>query len=334
MCGILTYINAPASRLPQLVSSGLHEQHRRGMDGAGYVLVLHSAPQSPIVKRFLSPFHALSQLSRDIDSIGRNERRVSLAFHHRLPTSTANVEQCNHPIQSGRSFLIHNGIISNSWTLKNEHERRGIVYATKHKDRFNDSEALAHEWTIALASPRKKRKGSRYHIKAYGSFAFVRYDIERKAFMYGRNSGNPLECAKLDDGTLCFVSQADHQLAPIGEWVSLDAGSLHVLRVPSLAHEVYKFSHALPPPPPPVRTYKAKNHAPLPSYSGKGFSFENWEDWDSCSDAALMSSQRIDETTTMFKAEADNYIPAKYRVQSKTKVKHNGWLFVPTKKHG
>jgi glucosamine 6-phosphate synthetase-like amidotransferase/phosphosugar isomerase protein len=311
----------------------LHEQHNRGTDGAGYILVPHWSPETPIVKRFLSPFHALTQLQKDIDMHCDMDGQASIAFHHRFPTSTANVEQCAHPIQSGKSFLIHNGIISNSWTLKAAHEKRGIIYATKHKDKFNDSESLAHEWTLALAKPKKKKKGNRYHIKAYGSFAFVRYDIERQAFMYGRNSGNPLQHVILDDGTLCFVSQSDYALAESKQWTSVEAGTLHILKVPSLEHEAHRFTHASPPPV--VHTPYNHGGKGYSSYGGgKPYATDNWEDWEEWKDweTRTVTAQHNDATQSMFKPkETEIYIPAKYRVQSAHSEPHNGWLHIPKK---
>ena len=109
---------------------------------------------------------------RDITNWLRENPRAEILFHHRKPTSTANTLSACHPFTTGDFFkarytLIHNGVIWNDYTLKNEHEKMGITYQSIQPDhRYNDSEALL--WDVALYL-----EGRQTELTAKGSIAFI-----------------------------------------------------------------------------------------------------------------------------------------------------------------
>lgn len=306
MCGILTYIAAPSDRIVPLVASGLASQHGRGIDGAGYILIPHWRADKPIVRRFLSPFHALPQLQKDIEEQADRDGLCSIAFHHRMPTSTSNVEHCNHPIASDGSFLIHNGIIFNSSELKPRHEKEGIMYTTMDGTRFNDSEALAHDVTLALRKPKENKRGTSYKFKSQGSFAFVRYEPATRTLMYARNNMNPLLFASLENGTMALCSESDTALLPHKEWKNLPAKVLFMqnletldLRTATFTHKEYSFPKAKTGMPP--YTYSHGQH-----HGGRPYAFDDWDDFDS----PLVKS--AEQSAMVF--QDDTYIPTKYRL--------------------
>lgn len=118
----------------------------------------------------------------------------NLLFHHRLPTSTANVKNACHPFSTKDYFktnyiLVHNGIITNDLELKADHETLGIKYQSVQPDgSFNDSEALL--WDVALYL-----EGQQDGLKAEGMVAFICTAIgkgnKHDRLWFGRNS-NPL----------------------------------------------------------------------------------------------------------------------------------------------
>lgn len=313
MCGILTYIAAPSDRITALVTSGLANQHNRGMDGAGYILIPHWRAEKPIVRRFLSPFHAIPQLQKDVEEQADRDGLCTVAFHHRMPTSTANVEHCNHPIQSGNSYLIHNGIIFNSHALKPKHEKAGIAYTTLHAEKFNDSEALAHDVTLALKKPKQNKHGVSYRLKSQGSFAFVRYDAETRTLIYGRNDSSPLQFTTLENGTMALCSQADGSLALLKEWNAIPARKLYMLNIESMMLDTARFTHGHYSPPT-IKTYAGMSGYPsaFPSSRPRTVGFDGWETWDDFDDIRGAPPAKT-QAAIHFDNDDMPYVPAKYR---------------------
>lgn len=121
-------------------------------------------------------------------------RSTEILFHHRFPTSTENVKNACHPFSTQDHFetnyiLIHNGHISNSWSLKLDHEKQDIKYHSIQKEarKFNDSESLG--WDFALLMEGKQKT-----LEVYGAIAFICLAISKdgkKKLYFGRNT-NPL----------------------------------------------------------------------------------------------------------------------------------------------
>lgn len=127
-----------------------------------------------------------------------------LLFHHRLPTSTPNTKRTAHPFATGKFFgdneyiLVHNGHISNCYSLKHDHEKLGIAYqGLAEESKFNDSESLL--WDLALYLEGKQDK-----VQAYGGMAFVCIKLHKgklDRLYFGRNS-YPLNMLKVKRGLM------------------------------------------------------------------------------------------------------------------------------------
>jgi hypothetical protein len=108
MCGIIGCM----IRNPEFVKSDLNSiydsQKHRGQNGFGYAL-----ENSSIFKRYRTT--TFSDIYEKIEEENFEEGDIFL-FHHRMPTSTRNIEHCNHPITSEEKdlMIIHNGIITDS----------------------------------------------------------------------------------------------------------------------------------------------------------------------------------------------------------------------------
>ncbi len=251
-----------------------------------------------------------------------------------MPTSTANEVHCNHPIESARGHLIHNGIIWNAANLRERHEKTGITYTTiDAQKKFNDSEALAHDVARALNAPRKtkKRKTVTYDLKSRGSYAFVLYDSERRSLMYGRNSSSPLMETVLDDGTLCILSESDRSIADMKDWYSVPQCVMHAVAIPSMEIAASRFT--VP------KEYVSKSFASVP-YGGTGLGQGcDWSDWRSDDYMARTDLPIIGATKQNESAQASfindsisSYVPAKHRLKSQSKagrLKSEGWFHVP-----
>lgn len=115
-------------------------------------------------------------------------------FHHRFPTSTANVRNACHPFSTKNYFgdtqyvLIHNGYLHNSHSLQRDHQALGINYVSMQPDgSFNDSEALM--WDLALTLQNRQPKPQAQGVAAW--IMVERRNDEPVALHFGRNS-NPL----------------------------------------------------------------------------------------------------------------------------------------------
>lgn len=145
-----------------------------------------------------------------------------ILFHHRLSTSTIDVRNACHPFSTKDYFEnqyigVHNGVIYNSTTLRDEHSKLGISYVSTQADgTFNDSEALIYDLARYFDGLTDK-------VTARGSVAFVivkRVKGEAVSVLFGRNAGSPLKVYKNRKGVV---------ISSEGPGLSIPANTLHEL---------------------------------------------------------------------------------------------------------
>jgi hypothetical protein len=196
MCGLVYYKSFNGSDVIRDAIWRYQAQRTRGTEGFGFYLPsFNELVHSPSEDRILT--------------LLRSYEAPEVLYHHRRPTSTANVENACHPFNTGDFFdkryvLIHNGMVHNAATLKAEHERMGIEYSSMQPDaKFNDSEALL--WDVALYL-----EGQQSKLTAEGSIAFIiiEHDVNDRArkLHFARNS-SPLYI-QIDDKRLALASEA------------------------------------------------------------------------------------------------------------------------------
>lgn len=147
----------------------------------------------------------------------KNKKRQTdfLMFHHRNPTSTINVRRAAHPFSTGNYFgdtryvMVHNGHVSNSYSLKKQHDALGINYTSVlDNGTFNDSEALM--WDLSLTLEGKQDK-----LKAYGGIAFVAVKLvkgEVTHIYFGKNYRSPLNLYREAEGILLSSEGAGDEI--------------------------------------------------------------------------------------------------------------------------
>lgn len=128
-----------------------------------------------------------------------------IMFHHRYPTSTANVKRAAHPFSTGNYFgdtqyvLVHNGVIRNSDDLFCDHQELGIEYKTLLEDlTYNDSESLL--WDFALYIEGKQKEPQAIGDMAFICLKIVNNVMERMYFY--TNGGRPLNMLKSSEGIM------------------------------------------------------------------------------------------------------------------------------------
>jgi glucosamine--fructose-6-phosphate aminotransferase (isomerizing) len=132
MCGIVGYIGK--RQASPILLDGLSRLEYRGYDSAGIAL-LNGAPQVNIIKK-----------AGRIDNLRQAVAEVSHAgatgiAHTRWATHGAPTDENAHPHrdQSGKLVLVHNGVIENYQTLREQMLAKGHVFESQ-----TDTEVLAH----------------------------------------------------------------------------------------------------------------------------------------------------------------------------------------------
>lgn len=201
MCGIIVGINHNGGAINKQIGAIYEAQKGRGRSGFGLVEITDT---DLFLKRFTEEDDTLKELEKS--------QAHCILMHHRIPTSTDNNVNSNHPMFTDwdgykhRYYLIHNGHIQNWRELKLKHEQRGIKYNTFDGQTFTDSEALLHE--VALVIEGIITPGD---FVASGSMAFIMMQTDRNnnptALYYGRNISAPLKLNNTD-GVITLSSEA------------------------------------------------------------------------------------------------------------------------------
>jgi glucosamine 6-phosphate synthetase-like amidotransferase/phosphosugar isomerase protein len=208
MCGIIHKKLKGDAR--NSVFNAYTNQKSRGIEGFGFVALNNGK----VIAYERSETE--EAIKKKLAEIPCNE----VLFHHRLPTSTPNIEEANHPIKVENKrlkhiyYVIHNGIISSD--MHDQHLKEGFTYSTEmiggymingklkaQHVKWNDSETLA----IELA---KDLDQSGDGISLTGSIAFIalQTDLEGNAkhLFWGRNDRSPLVYEN-KDGELTITSE-------------------------------------------------------------------------------------------------------------------------------
>lgn len=206
MCGLI-YVKSLQKRANKPTLKRYNKQSLRGSDGFGFCGLINGKLET--YKRFQEE----AEMTRAINESNADE----ILLHHRLPTSTVNLPEVNHPILIKQDkfnyYVTHNGIISNAKQLKTEHNLAGYKYSTELTEQtnwiigaktyasqkstsFNDSEAFAWDLVLFL-------EGKQTTLKSQGSIAFICLVTDKQgkanSIYFGRNSANPLRYDLADD---------------------------------------------------------------------------------------------------------------------------------------
>ncbi len=219
MCGIVGYVGSGDGL--SVVIGGLEKLEYRGYDSAGVALVEDGSLQ---VVRAVGK---LSQLKNELTkSRGGVVSTARCAIGHtRWATHGRPSETNAHPHTSGRVSLVHNGIIENYLSLRNELEKKGDEFSSE-----TDTEIAAHLMNHAL---RDAPDGISALIKVCGqirgSYSFVAIDAEDPESLLIAKSATPLIIG-IGEGEMFVASDIPAILAHTRRIVVLEDGDIAQVR--------------------------------------------------------------------------------------------------------
>ena len=186
MCGIVGYIGK-AEAVPILLE-GLRRLEYRGYDSAGVATISNGDIET---RKSVGRISNLTELIQSSPIQGH----VGLC-HTRWATHGAVTNANAHPHfdQSGKLALVHNGVIENYQTLRDELLREGHTFKSE-----TDTEVLAHlvgkHYDLAKGEPSKQRlvDALRSALKQIiGTYGIVLMHQDLPEFIMGARRGSPL----------------------------------------------------------------------------------------------------------------------------------------------
>jgi len=185
MCGIVAYIG-PSEALPVLLD-GLRRLEYRGYDSAGLALLNSGGIE---VRK------SVGRIANLALEIKKSPLRGSIGISHtRWATHGAVTRENAHPHsdQSGKLHLVHNGVIENYQTLREQLQERGHIFHSQ-----TDTEVLAH--LVGEAFDRSPSRDGAALVEAVrqalrqviGTYGISVIHAEAPGLIVGARRGSPL----------------------------------------------------------------------------------------------------------------------------------------------
>ena len=218
MCGIVGYIGK--RRVVPIILEGLKRLEYRGYDSAGIVYLLDGR----LVKRRSEG--KLSNLEELLEQEGESGSNIGLG-HTRWATHGAPSEANAHPHSdcSGNLVVVHNGIIENYHSLRQELKAKGHIFTSE-----TDTEVLAHLIEDSLEGDLVEAVKKALH-KVDGSYALGVMWTGQPDMLIAARYQSPLVLGVHDSGA-CFMASDIPALLPYTrEIVFLDDREIATLKL-------------------------------------------------------------------------------------------------------
>ena len=214
MCGIVGYIGAREA-YPILIK-GLHRLEYRGYDSAGCALISGSDGNYR-----LNIYKAKGKVS-DLENVAKDKDKTGTLgiAHTRWATHGAPSESNAHPhlSQSGNLTLVHNGIIENYGTLRQQLKKRGFVFQSE-----TDTEVLVqlieYVKTLPVTLGEKELNLDEAVRRAlrlvYGAYAIAVVDRREPNKIVAARKSSPLAVGVVEDNSEFFMAS---DASPIAEY--------------------------------------------------------------------------------------------------------------------
>ncbi|MBN2653893.1 MAG: glutamine--fructose-6-phosphate transaminase (isomerizing) [Nitrospirae bacterium] len=213
MCGIIGYIGTK-NAIP-IVMEGLRKLEYRGYDSAGIAYFNGSSLE---VKRCKGKIKELDNIISSMNitsSLGIGHTRW--ATHGKPSTENA------HPHRSNSIVIVHNGIIENYLSLKQELIKEGFVFTSE-----TDTEVLCHLITKFLPGTTLEEAARKAVKKLQGAYAFAAMDENTPDKIVAVRKESPLVIG-LGEGEFFLASDVPAFLNYSKEVIFLDNNEMAVM---------------------------------------------------------------------------------------------------------
>ncbi len=178
MCGIIGYIGREPA-IPILVE-GLKKLEYRGYDSSGVAILQDGAL---VVRRAVGKLQNLESLLRG-ETLSS---RIGIG-HVRWATHGRPSEENAHPHRAGSVVVVHNGIIENYISLKNELMAKGRTFLSE-----TDTEVIAHLIDSTAGNGVPLEEAVRQAVgRLQGAYAIAVIDERHPDLIVGARKGSPL----------------------------------------------------------------------------------------------------------------------------------------------
>lgn len=180
MCGIIGYTGL-CNISNSVLIRGLMSLEYRGYDSSGIAIINNGKVE------IIKAKGKVSVLKEKIEHLNLEEKQTGIA-HTRWATHGEPSEINSHPHRSGKTTLVHNGIIENYNELKQELEHVGYTFHTQ-----TDSEiACAYiDYAYVITKDKHAALAKAYHTLK-GSFAFAIIFDDETDSIYAMRKNSPL----------------------------------------------------------------------------------------------------------------------------------------------
>ena len=212
MCGIIAA--ATEKSVGKLLVQGLYKMEYRGYDSAG--LALHQIDD-------IAHLRSLGKVKKLESKMIKEKPKGKIGIAHtRWATHGKPSEENAHPhVSNNRVFIVHNGIIENYVTLKEQLVKKGYQF-----DSQTDSELIAHQLDFFLDQGSEMLEAmSLLKDKLEGAYAVAAIDLKNESHFYLMRNKSPLLLGQSDSGM--FAASDPLALADLtNEFVFLEDGDV------------------------------------------------------------------------------------------------------------
>lgn len=225
MCGIVGYVGN--KKVVPILLEGLRRLEYRGYDSAGIVFIPQPADDAKGTEP-LQKFRCqgkLSNLEDMLEDVREVKSHIGIG-HTRWATHGAPSELNAHPHTdcSGKIVVVHNGIIENYRSLREELQKKGHTFSSE-----TDTEVLAHLIEEHMSGDLVKAVKQALHL-VEGSFALGVLWSEQPDMLVAARHQSPLVLG-IQEGAGCILASDIPALLPYtNQVVFLDDQELAVLK--------------------------------------------------------------------------------------------------------
>jgi len=212
MCGIIGYVGT--RQATPILIGGLRKLEYRGYDSAG--VSVYNDGASRVVR-------CRGKLSGLEEKLAREPAAGTIGIGHtRWATHGRPSEENSHPHKVGPISVIHNGIIENHLTLRQELAAAGAKFSSE-----TDTEIFAHlvDHALTAGAPDLTTAVRRSLAKVRGSFAFVVMSDKEPGTLVAAKNSSPLVVG-LGDGENYVASDVTAILAETRKVIFLEEGEM------------------------------------------------------------------------------------------------------------